>query len=293
MKKQRTGPRIKEPKGAKVIMVFLVIYAVCLIFPYTIAVNGAFRDWGSFVDNIFAWKDFTLENFKKIFTEFNYPVTMDNGMPGKFYFVGLLINSVLFSVGCAFASSTCPLIVGYCTARFPNAFSRFVINLVYVLMALPIVGTIASEIQMTQNLGIYNTIPGMWFLKFNFLGMYTLIYHANFKSMAKEYFEAAYMDGAGHFTIFTKIMVPMVSKTWTLAFLLSFIGFWSDYGTPLYFMPDNPTLSLALLNFNKLPGSIETMQLAAALLLAIPSLTLFVLFRKKIVGNIQTGGIKG
>lgn len=292
-KNKETLRGIREPKGAKVIFVFLVIYAVMLLFPYTVALNGAFREWGSFTDNIFALKDFTLDNFKRIFTEFTYPVTMPDGTPGLYYFGGLLLNSVLYAVGCAAASATCPLIVGYCTARFPNKFSKFLINLVYVLIALPIVGKIGSEIEMTQKLGIYNSVPGMWFLKFHFLGMYTLIYHANFKTMAKEYFEAAYIDGAGNFTIFFKIMLPLVSKTWTICFLLNFISFWSNYSDALYFLPDTPTLALALLNFNKLPGTSETMQLAAAFMIAVPSLTLFALFKDKFVTNIQTGGIKG
>ncbi len=284
---------IKEPVGAKIIFVFLVIYAVMLLFPYTVALNGAFRSWGSFTDNIFALKDFTLDNFKRIFTEFTYPVTMPDGTPGLYYFGGLLLNSVLYAVGCALASSTCPLIVGYCCARYPNKFSKFIISLVYVLIALPIVGKVGSEIEMTQKLGIYNSIPGMWFLKFHFLGMYTLIYHANFKTMAKEYFEAAYMDGAGNFTIFLKIMLPLVSKTWTICFLLNFISYWSSYSDALYFLPDSPTLALALLNFNKLPGTSETMQLAAAFMIAVPSLTLFAMFKDKFVTNLQTGGIKG
>ena len=186
--KKKTLRSIKEPVGAKVIFVFLVIYAAMLLFPYTIALNGAFRSWGSFTDNIFALKDFTLDNFRRIFTEFTYPVVMPDGMPGMYYFGGLLYNSVLYAVGCAVASATCPLIVGYCTARFPNKFSKFLISLVYVLIALPIVGKVGSEIEMTQKLGIYNSLPGMWFLKFHFLGMYTLIYHATFKTMAKEYF---------------------------------------------------------------------------------------------------------
>lgn len=293
MKKKQTLQQIKEPFGAKVIFVFLTVYAIMLLFPYTIAINGAFREWGAFTDNIFALGDYTLDNFLRVFTEFNYPVTMPDGMPGAYYFGGLLSNSFAFAIGCSLAATICPLIVGYCTARFPNRFSKFIIDLVYVLMALPIVGTIASEIQMTQKLGIYNTIPGMWLLKFNFLGMYTLIYHANFKTMAKEYFEAAYMDGAGQFTIFIKIMLPMVTQTWLISFLLSFISYWSDYSTPLYFMPGKPTLSLALLNFSKLPGTIETMQLAAAFLLCIPSLVLFACFKNKFVGNVQIGGIKG
>lgn len=285
--------KIKTPFGAKIICVFLVIYASAILYPYLLAINSAFRDWGSFTDNIFGISKWTLDNFKQVFVQFNYPVTMPDGTPGAFYFDGLLFNSALYSLGCAAAASICPCIVGYCTAKFPYKFSRFIISMIYVLMGLPIVGTTVSEIQMSQTIGVYNTIPGMWFLKFGFVGLYTLLFHSMYKSLPNEYVEAAYMDGAGNMQIFTRIMVPMGMPTMSVVFILSFVNFWSDYTTPMYFLPSYPTLSLSLLNFAELSSTTETMQMAACVLLCIPSLVLFASFTEKFTENLQVGGIKG
>lgn len=285
--------KIKTPFGAKIICVFLVIYASAILYPYLLALNSAFRDWGSFTDNIFGISKWTLDNFKQVFVQFNYPVTMPDGTPGAFYFDGLLFNSALYSLGCAAAASICPCIVGYCTAKFPYKFSRFIISMIYVLMGLPIVGTTVSEIQMSQTIGVYNTIPGMWFLKFGFVGLYTLLFHSMYKSLPNEYVEAAYMDGAGNMQIFTRIMVPMGMPTMSVVFILSFVNFWSDYTTPMYFLPSYPTLSLSLLNFAELSSTTETMQMAACVLLCIPSLVLFASFTEKFTENLQVGGIKG
>lgn len=281
------------PIGAKIMLVFLVIYAAMILYPYLLALNSAFREWGEFTDNIFGFSKWTLENFKKVFVEFNYPVTMEDGTPGAYYFDGLLMNSVLYAVGCAAAATLCPCIVGYCTAKFPYKFSKFLVSMIYVLMGMPIVGTTVSEIQMAQNVGIYNSIPGMWFLKFGFVGMYTLLFHAMYKSIPQEYVEAAYMDGAGNFQIFTRVMLPLSTSLMSVVFILSFVGFWSDYTTPLYFLPSHPTLSLTLLNFSELSGTTETMQMAACVLLCIPSLVLFASFTEKFTENLQVGGIKG
>ena len=285
--------KIKTPVGAKIICVFLVIYASAILYPYLLALNSAFRDWGSFTDNIFGVSKWTLDNFKQVFVQFNYPVTMPDGTPGAFYFDGLLFNSALYSLGCAAAASICPCIVGYCTAKFPYKFSRFIISMIYVLMGLPIVGTTVSEIQMSQTIGIYNTIPGMWFLKFGFVGLYTLLFHSMYKSLPNEYVEAAYMDGAGNMQIFTRIMGPMGMPTMSVVFILSFVNCWSDYTTPMYFLPSYPTLSLSLLNFAELSSTTETMQMAACVLLCIPSLVLFACFTEKFTENLQVGGIKG
>lgn len=285
--------KIKTPFGAKIICVFLVIYASAILYPYLLALNSAFRDWGSFTDNIFGVSKWTLDNFKQVFVQFNYPVTMPDGTPGAFYFDGLLFNSALYSLGCAAAATICPCIVGYCTAKFPYKFSGFIISMIYVLMGLPIVGTTVSEIQMSQTIGVYNTIPGMWFLKFGFVGLYTLLFHSMYKSLPNEYVEAAYMDGAGNMQIFTRIMVPMGMPTMSVVFILSFVNFWSDYTTPMYFLPSYPTLSLSLLNFAELSSTTETMQMAACVLLCIPSLVLFASFTEKFTENLQVGGIKG
>ena len=285
--------KIKTPFGAKIICVFLVIYASAILYPYLLAFNSAFRDWGSFTDNIFGVSKWTLDNFKQVFVQFNYPVTMPDGTPGAFYFDGLLLNSALYSLGCAAAASICPCIVGYCTAKFPYKFSEFIISMIYVLMGLPIVGTTVSEIQMSQTVGVYNSIPGMWFLKFGFVGLYTLLFHSMYKSLPNEYVEAAYVDGAGNMQIFTRIMAPMGMPTMSVVFILSFVNFWSDYTTPMYFLPSYPTLSLSLLNFAELSSTTETMQMAACVLLCIPSLVLFACFTEKFTENLQVGGIKG
>lgn len=292
-KKARPKEKIKTPAGAKVIKVFLIIYAALILYPYLLALNSAFRDWGAFSDNIFGFSRWTLDNFKKVLTEFNYPVVMPDGTPGAYYFPELVVNTALFALGGAAAATLCPMIVGYCTAKFPYKFSKMIIALVYVLMALPIFGTTPATIEMMQKLGIYNTIPGTWYLKFSFCCLYTLIFNATFRSIPNDYIEAAYIDGAGNFSIFTRVMVPLCTNTAMVVFILQFVALWSDYTTALYFTPSYPTLSLTLLNFSEMASTTETMQMAACVLLCIPSLILFATCTEKFTESLQIGGIKG
>lgn len=296
-KQQKRIQKVKTPAGAWLIFSFLVLYAVALMIPYLFALVTSFRSVNDFREQVFGFSMPTLDNYKVLFdttaSGFKYTVITADGAQAYYDFIGLTLNSFLFAVGCAAASTLCPCIVGYCTARFPYKFSKFLVSLVYVLMALPIVGSTVSEIQMTQALGIYDSIPGMWFLKFTFLGMYTLIYNASFKSIPNDYVEAAYMDGAGNLSIFVRVMMPLVSNTMLIAFILSFVSFWSDYSTPLYFLRSYPTLALALLNYTETVGTYATDQMAACILLCIPSLVLFACFTEKFTGNLQMGGIKG
>lgn len=80
---KKRSNKIKVPFGAKIICVFLIIYAALLLYPYLLALNSSLRDWGEFTDNVFGISRWTLDNFIKVFKEFNYPVTMPDGTPGK------------------------------------------------------------------------------------------------------------------------------------------------------------------------------------------------------------------
>ena len=136
----------------------------------------------------------------------------------------------------------------------------------------------------------------LWIMKANFLGIYFLVFHAEFKGIPKEYAEAAKIDGAGNFTILFRIMLPLVRNTIFVIMLIKFIEFWNDYQTPLVFLPSYPTLAygvftLATTSINKM--STVPMRMASAVMMLIPILVVFLIFQKKIMSNVSVGGIKG
>ena len=276
-----------------IMLIFMAFYAVILLVPYIYALVVSFKDLGDFTDNMFGVSVPTLDNYRKVMAEFVYPVVLSDGSSGYYDFWGMVWNSFLVSLGGAFCATMTPCITAYCAAKFDFAISKFLTTLVYVIMAIPIVGTTAASIQMTAAIGAYDTIPGTWFLKCSFLGLNYLLYLGNFQSIPSDYAEAAYMDGAGNYTIFFRIMLPMVRNLFGLQMILGFVQIWSDYSMPLYYLPSKPTLSLAMLNFSSTAGASVTMQMAGCVLLCIPNLVLFALFKDKFMGNMQMGGIKG
>jgi ABC-type glycerol-3-phosphate transport system permease component len=276
-----------------VILVFMIIYAILLLIPYVFAFITSFKSLGDFRDYMFSWTVPTLENYKKVMQEFVYPVVLKDGSSGYYDFWGMVLNSFLVSVGGAFMMTMTPCVCAYCASKFDFAIGKLLTTIVYVTMSIPIIGSTAASIQMTQFLGLHDTIVGTWFLKATFLGLNYLLYLGNFKSIPKDYTEAAYMDGAGNFRIFFRIIFPMVRNLFNLQMILGFVQIWSDYSVPMYYLPSTPTLSLAMLNFSSLSSTSVTMQMAGCMLLSLPNLVLFVLFKEKFMGNIQMGGVKG
>ncbi len=112
-----------------------------------------------------------------------------------------------------------------------------------------------------------------------------------------EVIEAAKVDGASEWTIFWKIVMPLVRPAWITLILLSFIGTWNDYFTPLIFTRSEQmkTLPLVLSALGGGPGMVaRTGAVAAAsLLVTLPTLLLFVFLQRYVMETMAHSGIKG
>ena len=133
-------------------------------------------------------------------------------------------------------------------------------------------------------------------MRANFLGMYFLVFYAIFQSVPDSYIEAARVDGAGNFMIFIRIMLPLVKNTFFTVLLIQTITAWNEYQVPLVFLPSHPTLAMWLFKFSlssKTELSSIPMKVTGCMLLFIPIFTVFIIFNKRLLGNVSLGGLKG
>ena len=188
------------------------------------------------------------------------------------------------------------LVMGYATARFRYKFSEYIYAFVLITMALPIVGSMPSEIAVAQKLRIFDTMPGMWILRANFLNTYFLIFYAQFRMIPRDYTEAAKIDGTNPFTIMTQIIVPLAATTTSTVFVLTFIGYWNDFQIPMVYIPSYPVAAYGMFVFQNTPiveiANTPT-RLAGICLLAFPIVIFYAFFNKKLNVNLSVGGIKG
>ena len=208
-----------------------------------------------------------------------------------------LFNSVMYSAGCAFFATFIPCITAYACAKFPYKLSKFIYALVIIVMGLPIVGALPSEIVMAKKLGLYDHIWGTWIMKANFLGTYFIVFHATFETLPNDFAEAAKIDGANHFDILFQIILPMVRNTFFVIMLLKFIEFWNDYQTVMIYLPKHPTAAYGVVYASMVskydsPMIWPTMRITGAMILLLPVLTVFLCFHSRIIGNVSMGGIK-
>ncbi len=293
----KNNSKIKGNFNFVTILVFalLVLYALTLFIPFFWALITSFKGNLDYLGNQLGFP--SKWHFENIITALNYfYVPINTGSDIKTYYIeSMLLFSLLYSVGSSFFATLTACIAAYATARFDFKFNKVVYGIVVVTMTLPIVGNLPSELQFLKAFGMYDSIWGMWICKANFLGLYYLVFYASFRSVPKDYSEAAYIDGASNFRVMASVILPLVASTFMTVMLIRFVEFWNDYTVTLTYMPSIPTLAYGLYaySFSTVPEISNTpMRLAGCFILIIPILIVFIAGHKRLMGNISMGGIK-
>lgn len=211
-------------------------------------------------------------------------------------FLELFINSLVYVAGCSIISTYTHVSCAYVAAKYPRFITKLMHTIVVVVISFPMVGSLSSGLVLLKSTGVYNNLIMYFLYCGGFTGTNFLIFYSAFKGVSSTYAEAAQLDGAGHYTIFWKIMVPMIKNIIIGMMLLGIIGYWNDWYTPMVYLPSYPTISYALYKFQfKTSNSVSSIpaQTAGCILVALPTLILFIIFRNKFIGNISIGGLKG
>ena len=295
---------------AIVLGVVLGVYVISMILPLLWVVLTTLKSVVEYefmempnsdrLGNILWWpKEITFENYVKAYKHFYVEVdVIFNGKPAiaRFNIFQQFVNSILFSVGSAIAFTFTSLVMGYAAARFKYKFSEFIYMFVLVTLALPIVGSMPSEIAVSQALGFFDTFLGIWIMRCTFLNTYFLIFYAQFKMIPMDYTEAAKIDGATPLAVMLRIIVPLAAGTTSAVFVLNFIGLWNDFQIPMVYLPSHPVAAYGMYQFQN-TAIVEIAhtppRLAGICLMTFPIVVFYAIFNKKLNVNLSVGGIKG
>ena len=289
----RIAKRPRMGVGAKIItsIVFMIfwVYAVSLIYAMGWAfMNSLKGNLEFFEDMMSPPKRWLFSNYIKAFSLIEF-----DGVN----FIAMFINSIWFALGSAILSTLSHAVTGYIFAKYNFFGKRVFFNFVIFTIALPVVGTLPSLYQIVNSLGL-NDSPLFLITALGGFGSNFLITYAFFKSMDRTYMEAARIDGASHSSIFWRIMLPQAAPMLFSIGLLSFIGQWNNYETPLLMLSKMPTLATGLYQFSDkmifaVGDASQTVYFAGILLASLPVVLLVIAFHEKIMENVSTGGIKG
>lgn len=296
MEKENQAKKQKFSAFNAVVYVFLLLHAVMLIAMLAWAISVSLTSNEVAKKGFFIFPDFAFGNYSHVVKNFKFMVTRGDFPIEVRLFPDIIIYTILYTVGGAFVSALVPCFVAYVVAKFKNFVSKILYTIVIVTMIVPIIGNQPAMIKVMMTLNIYDTIFGAWILRANFLGMYFLIFVSAFKALSDNYMEAAYIDGASEWRVLLTIMFPLVKTIFFTVMLIQFVDCWNDYGIPLLYIPSHPTIAYGVYRMSNtvVTGlSSPPMKMAACAIMVIPTVTLFIIFKDKLMGNLSMGGIKG
>lgn len=271
-------------------LVVLLLWTLITSLKDPLVYSSAYRNGE--LGTLIGFTNLTFSNYSYAFENFTVIV---NTTGATINIIGMFGNSLIYSVGCALLATFTPCVVAYLCARYRYKFGKVVYTIVLVAMALPIVGALPSEIRMVKSLGLFDSIFGLYLLKANFLGIYFLVFHANFKGIPYEYTEAASMDGASEMRIMVQIIMPLARGTILTVFILTFIAFWNDYQTPMIYWSSYPVAAYGMWEFNRATAGMTgrvPIKLAGILIMALPILIVYAVFNNRLAANLSVGGVK-
>jgi N-acetylglucosamine transport system permease protein len=186
---------------------------------------------------------------------------------------------------------------GYVFARYRSKVTEFLFYLVLMGFFIPVQMVLIPLARTSAAIGLHDTLPGLFLPMVAFgVPFWTMIYRSFFRDLPEELADSARIDGAGHFSAFFRIMVPLANPATILAAILVFMGAWSDYLLSLVMINSQSrfTIQLRVSQFLSMYGVDNMPQYSAAAIIAtLPTVILYVLGYRWILRGTLAGALKG
>lgn len=266
---------------------FLLVLAIWYIMPILFVMTNSFKSVTEFNENVLAFpKTFEFANYKRALS-----LTYRNTNLIQMFF-NSIVFCALFSVAEIFSSS----MSAYVLSKYEFRGRGVILTVAMIVQIIPIFGSGGMSYLILSYLGMIDNIWLIWISAASGFGYTFLIIYSYFKNVSWEYAEAAFIDGAGNFFVFIRIMLPMVTPALLTMWLSAVIGLWGDYLTPMLYLKNTPTLAAGIYNLKSLAAFTKggTTTYFAALVISIIPLVIMYLFTQRGIFSIKLeGGIKG
>jgi len=263
--------------------VLLTILAIFSIYPAIWVIMSSFKVGNALFSETIIPRKLTLDHYIRLFEQTDYTIWYWNTL--KIATITMILGTILV------------IMTAYALSRFRFAGRKFGLMTMLVITMFPgFMGMIAVYILLMQvNLLdthfalilVYATgaiVGGAWVAK------------GHFDSLPRGLEEAAKIDGASNWVIFTKIMLPLSKPILTFVALTTFIGPWMDFifARLVLRSSEKKTLAVGLYEMVSQQGSTQFTTFAAgAVLVAIPITLLFIFLQRYLIAGLTSGATKG
>ena len=264
---------------------FLTIWALIVLFPFYWMILTSVKSYGSYnaehVPAFFTLSP-TLQNYKDAFT--TVPL------------VGYLLNTLIFALATTAIMVVVSTLAAYAFARLEFRGKNLVFTLFLALMMIPSELVVITNFVTITNMDLRNTFPGLILPSVTSV-FYIYLLKENFEQVPDELYRAAKVDGTSDLKYLWKVMIPICRPTIVTIIILKIIECWNSYvwprlvtDDPSYYLVSNGIQEIRENGFGR--ENIPAM-MAAVVVISVPLIILFLVFRRKIMAGVSQGGIKG
>jgi ABC-type glycerol-3-phosphate transport system permease component len=231
-------------------------------------------------------------SWPKNVTYANYTEVLTNPNVNFFrLFWNTVIVAGLATIGVILSSS----LVAYAFAkmRFPGKDRLFILLL--STMMLPAIVTMIPTYFLFKELGWINTFLPLVVPAFFGGGAFNIfLLRQFFMGIPRELEEAAQIEGAGHWTIYSKIIMPLSGSALATVGIFCFIYNWKDFMGPLVYLndPEKQTLEIGLSTYNSLRAEQWHLLMAGSVMVTIPLIVMFLMGQRYFVKGMAMTGLK-
>jgi ABC-type glycerol-3-phosphate transport system permease component len=260
----------------------LLLLAAVILYPLAWMLYSSFKSNTDIFANVFALpSQLYLGNYITVFTE---------GAMGL-YFRNSLLIAVVSVAGLLVITSLAAY--AFATFRFRGSTALFMILLLGLMV--PPQALIISGFKLMSILKLLDTY---WALIFTYLGWSSfgiMVLRNFFQSVPRDVKDAARVDGAGHWQMFSQIMLPLARPSISTVAIFYFMWVWNEFIYPLVYMqtPEKYTVPLGVLFFNGRYTIEWGLQMAALAVATIVPLIVYYAFQKQFIRGILAGALKG
>ena len=277
--------RIRGRVRSTVVHILLSLWAVIVLFPFYWMVLTSVKSYSAY-NSEYIPKFFTLSP-----TLQNY-VDAFSAVPLGRYFT----NTLVFTLITTLLMLAVITLAAFAFARLEFKGKRLAFTLLLSLMMIPNELVIITNFVTITDLGLRNTFTGLILPSVTSV-FYIYLLKENFAQIPDELYYAAKVDGTSDFKYLTKVMIPICSPTMITIVILKVIECWNSYVWPRlitddenYFLVSNGIQAIRESGFGR--ENIPAM-MAAVVVISVPLIALFLIFRNKIMDGVSRGGTKG
>ena len=220
----------------------------------------------------------------------------DNPQIARFGFMAFVMNTVAV-IGFAIVSQVLRCsICGFVISRLmtPRA-GKFALMFFLGAMMIPFVSIMLPQLIMYREMGAYNNYAALLLPFLYPYGFYVYLFKGFFDRIPGSYFEAARLDGASNFFLYTKICMPLSKPIIALIALQTFLGNWNDFFWAWMVTERQElwTLNVALYNISNNVSTKQNALMGISFVTILPVILICLAFSKQLKAGIMSSGVKG